>query len=411
MLTSGAGHLSPERDSAPRTEEEELQRRSSQRRLFELDSLRGLAALTVVIFHCRIAFYVSAPAWYVRPFSAGREAVVLFFVLSGYVLSLPYWNGRQPRYGPYLVRRAFRIYLPFAIAVLVAAVFATLYRGSQLTLTPFFAETWQTPITAHLLFNQLLMWPTGELNVAFWSLRYEMQLSLMMPLLCAVLSKKRAVLLVSVLGAALYARPALLEHLSWHYVGTTVEVTFIFAVGALLARFREHLDMLWGGMRRGRVVVLLVSLFLYYNVPSFLFRGRLAAEFGERSRLITAIGSAGIVLCVLHMARMSDALRHWIPEYLGRISYSLYLIHGVVLFALMDSFYRHMPNWALVSLILTCSVAGAHLFCVGVEEPSLRIGRRVALALDPDAARRSMGIKELVREPETCVQAVNQQTG
>src|SRR5947209_5678086 len=64
-------------------------------RYIELDSLRGLAALTVVVGHF-IGVYQNSPwfaVWNASPFrfiGAGHEAVVLFFLLSGFVLAVPY---------------------------------------------------------------------------------------------------------------------------------------------------------------------------------------------------------------------------------------------------------------------------------------------------------------------------------
>ena len=51
----------------------------------------------------------------------GEAAVILFFVLSGYVLALPFIAGTQLTYGRYLVKRICRIWLPFAAAILLAA--------------------------------------------------------------------------------------------------------------------------------------------------------------------------------------------------------------------------------------------------------------------------------------------------
>ncbi|MCB9988463.1 MAG: acyltransferase family protein [Rhodospirillales bacterium] len=72
-------------------------------RFHGLDSLRGIAALVVVFNH----FYGVIPAlassenWLfsytpLHTLIAGRQAVIIFFVLSGFVLSLPYVQGRAP---------------------------------------------------------------------------------------------------------------------------------------------------------------------------------------------------------------------------------------------------------------------------------------------------------------------------
>ncbi len=96
-------------------------------RYVELDSIRGLAAFTVVMSHF-FGIWQFEPAYnYVRmsPFRvvvAGHEAVVLFFVLSGFVLSVQCSGKRPLTYPRYLLKRFCRIYLPFVAAVLLSAL-------------------------------------------------------------------------------------------------------------------------------------------------------------------------------------------------------------------------------------------------------------------------------------------------
>jgi peptidoglycan/LPS O-acetylase OafA/YrhL len=96
-------------------------------RFAELDSLRGLAALAVVLSHFT-GVYLNTRHYTVflykfpmRILLDGRAAVILFFLLSGFVLSLPY-RQRGLEYGTFLVRRICRIYLPYLGALLLAVL-------------------------------------------------------------------------------------------------------------------------------------------------------------------------------------------------------------------------------------------------------------------------------------------------
>jgi peptidoglycan/LPS O-acetylase OafA/YrhL len=60
------------------------------------------------------------------PLHNGDAAVFIFFVLSGYVHSLPYLRGTQPAYPEYVIRRVCRIYIPFAAAILFALLLYSL---------------------------------------------------------------------------------------------------------------------------------------------------------------------------------------------------------------------------------------------------------------------------------------------
>ena len=116
-------------------EEHLLQERSAGPRFLQLDAMRGIAAVCVVFHHWRLAFYAGVLHFWLVPIFSGTQAVMLFFVLSGFVLSLPYLDGKRRPYWPYLIRRFWRIYVPFAAAVGIAAVGALLFRGYHKPLT------------------------------------------------------------------------------------------------------------------------------------------------------------------------------------------------------------------------------------------------------------------------------------
>jgi len=139
-----------------------LQQRTAGERIFALDAVRGIAAFTVIWYHFRLAFESREPRWYFTPFFAGHQAVILFFVLSGYVLSIPYWRGGQKPYVQYLIRRLFRIYVPYVGAVLFAVTAAWHLSGAQLPLTPWFYKTWHTELTGRLLVQHLFMGGWGQ---------------------------------------------------------------------------------------------------------------------------------------------------------------------------------------------------------------------------------------------------------
>ena len=96
--------------------------------------------MTVVIHHVLITQPIIEDANDPRSFAwlkysplhafwAGNEAVLFFFLLSGFVLALPFFQTAVP-YTSFVVRRICRIYLPYWLVVAVAvAVRALVYRG------------------------------------------------------------------------------------------------------------------------------------------------------------------------------------------------------------------------------------------------------------------------------------------
>ena len=352
-------------DESRNLEEKELRARTRGGRLFELDALRGLAAFTVVCHHLRLAIPAGAAhAWYLVLITSGHQAVCLFFVLSGYVLSMPYWRGKQQPYGGYLLRRFFRIYVPFFAGLLLAWAGAWKFYGSQLPLTGWFHATWQTPLTWSLFLRQIFMSPTPDINTAFWSLRVEAQFSILLPIFCFVVSRFPWLLTVLV-GVVSYTASLHFQNLDLQH-GLAAIPMFLF--GMLLSRHQAWIETSWNKLP---IVAMWAMPFAGLLLYLHFLPARNYADF------LTGMGSALFIVSSLHLAPLSKILRHSIPEYLGRISYSLYLVHATILFAMLNLFYGKMSLWLLGTIYCIAAIGCAHLLCVLVEEPAMRYGKRL----------------------------------
>ncbi len=347
--------------------EEELKARTSGPRIFAFDALRGLAAVLVVCHHFRLCFFAGEPHWYLRPFFAGTASVVVFFVLSGYVLSIPYWGNKELSYTRYLARRFFRIYVPYAAAILLALLFARHFLNANLPLTPWFYLTWHTPITFPLVWRHFLTVPaTGEVNTAIWSLRYEMEMSVLLPLVCRLFLWLRGwwplglTLGMSVGGRYLQSH-ASAHSLAQAELGWTLLWISFFLYGTLLSWKHKPIGL------------------FYTNLPSW-FRLCLALialiVFASPHLMLLPAAACIFVLTAQH-TRVSKLLTTPIPEYLGRISYSLYLMHATVLFSVVILYYGKMPLYALAAVFVLVSLLVSHLFCVVIEEPANVLGRSI----------------------------------
>jgi peptidoglycan/LPS O-acetylase OafA/YrhL len=342
--------------------ESELHERTSGPRYFELDALRGLAAFIVIWHHFHAAFDDSSIRWYLRPILAGRPAVILFFLLSGYVLSLPVWRNRQPAYRLYLVRRFFRIYVPYASAVLLSLAGAHFFLNAQRPLSPFFYRVWHSPITAKVILINFLTTISPSINMSFWSLRPEAYMSVLMPFLAIgmnFLGKKRSALVILLGGGIFEVFLQLMPNIGSHLLD--LHYGLCFACGALMSQNRQGLQT-WFESRSMPVKTLcgILTLVLFYC----------------DSEALCLVGAGGLVLFALH-SRASQWLRTPVPEYLGWVSYSMYLVHGTVLMILLILLVGRIPIWSLALLYLICVLVVSHVFCSVIEQPALRWGRRL----------------------------------
>ena len=96
-------------------------------RRLELDAIRGVAALAVVMHHCLLVLdfgpETKSKYWLLwetplRALFAGNEAVTMFFILSGYVLTIPFIQTNQ-KYANFIIKRIFRIYPAYLLAVTI----------------------------------------------------------------------------------------------------------------------------------------------------------------------------------------------------------------------------------------------------------------------------------------------------
>jgi len=228
--------------------------RSSQARIPELDGLRGLAILLVVLYHYIALSGGAAPgtALYVfqQRFAIGWAGVDLFFVLSGFLIGGILLDAREsPVYfQAFYARRFFRI-LPlyglwvglfFALVALSFPHFPALIADNP--------EKWSDARFYLLFLQNSVKIPHGTFGTAWlgslWSLAVEEQFYLVMPLAVWLLSRRR---LVQLLSLALLVAPLMRiavriyvpQHGAAPYILTVCRADAL-ALGVLLACILRH---------------------------------------------------------------------------------------------------------------------------------------------------------------------------
>lgn len=349
-----------------------------------LDSLRGIAALDVVLAHALGLASATLPLlslWVrftpLRLFGQARSAVIFFFVLSGYVLALQIL-GQPLTYPRYLVRRFCRIYLPFAASILAAGVLIAVIGNRPLLRYPGTMTDWQDgsvpTIVRHFMMTGLRA--DIQMNGVVWSLIHEMRVSLFMPLLVAAMVRvpvRTCVALVGMSGLAFAALTQLGEQQGlydartvWSSLLMTVYYVAPFAIGIfaavkrdeLLPWFAAHPLLVW-------IVPLVGITFLHFGIGIFAFD------------LINSLAGAWVIIAVLANAHVKSALEHSWFVWFGKVSYSLYLIHLLVFLSLVNLFGDAIPTLPLVGLAIVVSLGAAEVMNRIVEKPADALGKRL----------------------------------
>jgi peptidoglycan/LPS O-acetylase OafA/YrhL len=368
--------------------------KSSEVRFHELDAIRGLAALSVLFYHYEYMWLrVAHPSASLRitlgalyPLAAGHEAVLLFFVLSGFVLATPYLRGKGQPYFVFLFRRILRIYCPYLFALGLALIGASLFHG-HLGLSTWASKTWSQPVNGRLVLQHILFignYDCAQYNTAFWSLVYEMRISIMFPLLFALIDKRSTISALFIAAVCVVGCLVLVGR--WpdlEQTATTLQYVAVFICGIILAKNLGALSRWYHTIPRYGRVLLVFATYLVYT-----WSHRLEAITSKAHRLpgnVAALlidwpivlGALGIVMIGLNSVRARQVLNSPIPRFLGRISYSLYLIHGTVLFASAFLLTGRMPKLLILPIYVAAAIILATVFCITIEEPFLRLGRRI----------------------------------
>lgn len=367
-------------------------------RLSALDSLRGIAALAVVFYHSLLVFPgfhdilagrgvpyatsgdVHALLLTTTPISflwAGREAVLLFFVLSGFVLSLGFERPApaRPHWTSYVARRTLRLLPPCAVVASGTALFVALAEPEPLPgLSAWVNGSWMEPVTAlSALQHALLLGGDYPLNNPMWTLHYEWRVSLVFPALMLVAAAGGVLFAIAVAGGVVMC----LAEMKFIGTGALTALLFLphFALGVLLARNRARL-VAWVGRQgawqsAGLWALCYMLLTFRWLVPA----GSLTCDFANGA------GGGLLILLVLGAPRLSRALEVQPFAWLGRVSYSLYLVHVPVLLAGLH-LAPGLPPWLVAACAPVMSIAAAAAVHRLIEAPSMRAGRRVGAWVD-----------------------------
>ena len=236
----------------------------------QLDSLRGIAALFVFLFHY-VLIFTSSPAWVgfsrYTPLGIminGRASVMFFFVLSGFVLSLPYMNGNDHsiKLVPFYIKRIFRIFPAFIASILIALLLKTYFYDAKNTVAlsqwtqQFWHWEWNKSTLKEIIKTFTLIYPGIKANYfdpVIWSLVVEFQMSVILPFFIIVASRTKAlynILLLPIIIWMVYYGQA-------YYLG-------MFYLGILLAKYKDELTGYFEGLNKLAITAfILLGLFLY----------------------------------------------------------------------------------------------------------------------------------------------------
>lgn len=332
-----------------------------------IDGLRGIAALTVVFFHLNVAIQQHDPHAVHnlthQVFSIGYIGIPIFFVLSGFVIA---YNLRHEQitfsfFARFYVRRSLRLDPPYwAVMVLTLALAGianlTFKSGADFPFTPL--QIFYNLVYLPDLMQVPLIVPVG------WTLCIEFQFYLVYALLIMLVQRTGMKNIYALFIWGSLSLFSVLQSTPWAIMPSK-PITFIpswygFFLGCTTC---------WAMMGK------IDKKFLWFNYLMIT-----VCSFWTPSPHV--IASVGVAL-LIHLVALSDGLHHVLQEfffqYLGKISYSLYLIHWPIGVKLVDIAYKIGGNEISIPLLWIISmflmILAADLFYRLIERPSHNFSR------------------------------------
>jgi peptidoglycan/LPS O-acetylase OafA/YrhL len=338
----------------------------------EIDGLRAIAALGVLLYHLDVP-----------PFSGGFVGVDIFFVISGYLISgiiLSEAASGRFSFGDFYARRARRL-LPALIATIVLSFIAAaiLFAPEDLR------RTGVSTATALVGLSNISFWLESDYFDAAailkpllhtWSLAVELQFYLVWPAFLLLLSRfGRACVIAGIIATIAVGTVASIWVLTWDQSAAFYLTPFRmneFAVGALVACLAAPISRrLADALFLSGLAAIAASLVMFSDLTVF-----------PGYAVLVPVAGTALVLFAGGAAGAASFLRSWPAVHIGRISYSLYLVHWPLI--VFVQYMRDRPLTPLVRWeLIAATFALAELSYWLIEKP---LRRPRLTAISPHAA-------------------------
>ena len=384
----------------------------SNERFMELEGLRGVAAIAVVIYHALVIFYPAmfygighplAPVAHgqfesvvfgtpVGVLMSGVFAVSIFFVLSGFVLSIGFFQTRRIEIVQKLaIKRYLRLMLPALASIMIVFVLLSLHLHESKASTELITQSgasstlWQFEPNIFVALNQGL-WQiftttldARHYNPVLWTMQYEFIGSFLVFgfLLLFGTAKHRWItyiilvlvfmntwymgFVIGMIFADLYAHK---RELATRYLNKKVQlIGWVFLAGGLIIGGYPLVDPQGG----------FYNLLYIKSIP-----------VGANLINYTILGASMVVFSVLTVPRLSIFFKNPKVSRLGKYTYSLYLTHLPILFVVSTSIFvvlvrvveYKLATVGAISMTVPIIAVCAWLFEKYVDAPSIRLSGR-----------------------------------
>jgi len=309
-------------------------------RILELDALRGLAAVAVVLFHYFIKYnqeYTNSSN-IIDPLVYGQYGVHLFFMISGYVIFMTV--DKTDSWLKFARLRFSRLFPTYWSAIIITFIIVSIFglAGREIS--------WKAFLFNFSMLQELFTIP--HVDGAYWSLLPELMFYILMGVLIRFNLVKH-IRLVNVLWLGLILVNQFIEIPELIRQIFNLKCGALFIVGVQFYLIKHH-------TRHWDVIILIGAYLLsYFTVPNHIAFAIITSFF---------LIFIGFHFGLLKFLKFKPLL------YLGAISYPLYLVHQNIGYVVMN--LLEIPVWLETTLVIILSLGLSSLIHFFIEKPSLQ---------------------------------------
>ncbi len=343
-----------------------------------INGLRGYLAFFVFLHHACIYYYFMPNySWSLPPHNLfihfGQTAVSFFFMITGFLFFEKLINAKQKKIDwiHYFVSRLMRLY-PLYLFVLLLVCIAIAFTANFSRYVDFI-----------VLFNQLNEWllfalfnkpPINNFDEVdtmtagvLWSLKYEWLFYLSLPVMGLVFFKQRPTLLTLIISSYIFY---LIYNSGMQMV---LFNNFIYGLAAaIVVRYSSVCNVLKHWLFSVLIVVLICSLVIFYNTSQAF----LPQLFVGISFIIIATGNSIFGLLTLKASKA-----------LGQLAYSIYLLHGFVLYVFFRFFLREetfsklsfVEFWTIITGLAIVIISLSYFAYYKIELPCINYTKKIII--------------------------------
>ena len=333
--------------------------------IYALDGLRGVAVLLVCIAYFyqvdELALYVSNKYLGIISFKLsqiGLRGVDLFFILSGYLITRILINTKESNnyFSSFYMRRFFRIFPLYYMVLFLSFFVLPNFIESNKEIELIVEHQWKLwAYISNMFFIYPVSWDIDSFpNFGhFWSLAVEEHFYLFWPFLIYFARKNTLKFMVGVLVFSLlcWILGFFVSFFNW----TTLKYASVLSVGGIIAYYEiYHIEVVKTYYERYKKYLIYISILLLLS--SFIPR-----SFGEVGEFIMFLVSlyffSTLVIVTIFSDKKSNILSNNTLIFFGKISYGIYVYHGMLRPYFKTWFYEplyaNFSNGIIVAIIYT----------------------------------------------------------